>query len=213
MKKIVTLILLISSLMYGKTLELTPKDIEKIEASQHKKAILKRFDNYEKLKVKIKGYSLIRKLSHINTFYNKILPQHDTQKYGISDYWSTRKEFLIDGRGDCEDYVIAKYLSLLELGFSKEKLFLSIVNVKGREGDHMVLFYFKDRKSIPYVLDNLSFKVLPLDRRKKIDVKVAFNQEEAYLIRNHKLAKKVKIDWGKDKKWERLLKRIYKNNE
>ncbi len=211
--KITLFILLVSTLIYSKTLEFTKEDIEIIKNNPNKSAILKRIQNYNKLNKKITNYSDYRKLSHINTFFNKILPQHDNQKYGISDYWSTRKEFLIDGRGDCEDYVIAKYFSLIESGFEKENLFLAVVKVKGEISDHMVLLYFKNKESIPYVLDNLSFKVLPLNRRPKLEVKFIFNEKESFIMDNYKIYKKVNIDWGKENKWENLLTRVYKNKE
>ncbi len=212
MKTIIS-ILLISTLIYGKQIEFTKADIEKIKASPNKNAIIIRIRNYQQLKKKITTYNEIRKLSHINSFFNNILPQLDKQKYGISDYWSTRKEFLIQGRGDCEDYTIAKYFSLVENGFSKDNLFLAVVKVQGKDTEHMVLFYFKSRDEIPYVLDNLSFKVIPLNRRPKLNVKFIFNEKESFLMKNNKIDKKVNVNWGKDDKWNNLLKRVYVNKE
>jgi predicted transglutaminase-like cysteine proteinase len=212
MKKI-TFILLISTLIYGHTLHFTQKDIAKIKADPNESAIIIRIRNYEKLEKKIKDFSTIRKLGHINSFYNQILPEQDKQKYGISDYWSTRKEFLIEGRGDCEDYTIAKYFSLLENGFSKDSLFLAVVKVTGYTTSHMVLFYFKSKDAIPYVLDNLSFKVLPLNKRPSLHVKVIFNENGSFLMNGYKIGKKVKINWGKKDKWKDLLKRVYVNKE
>ena len=211
--KLISIILLLSSLIYCKSLEFTKQDINKIQNDPKKNAILKRINNYKKLKITIKNYSEFRKLSHINSFYNKILPQLDNQKFGISDYWSTRKEFLIEGRGDCEDYVIAKYFSLIENGFKKDKLFLSVVKVKGEVQDHMILLYFKNKKEIPFVLDNLSFKVLPLNKRPKLKIKFIFNEKESFLMKNYKISKRVNIDWGKENKWENLLKRVYEKKE
>jgi predicted transglutaminase-like cysteine proteinase len=46
------------------------------------------------------------------------------------DYWSTPREFLISGRGDCEDYAIIKYFTLIKLGFDERKLFLTSVKEK-----------------------------------------------------------------------------------
>ena len=211
--KLISIILLLSSLIYCKSLEFTKQDINKIQNDPKKNAILKRINNYKKLKITIKNYSEFRKLSHINSFYNKILPQLDNQKFGISDYWSTRKEFLIEGRGDCEDYVIAKYFSLIENGFKKDKLFLSVVKVKGEVQDHMILLYFKNKKEIPLVLDNLSFKVLPLNKRPKLKIKFIFNEKESFLMKNYKISKRVNIDWGKENKWGNLLKRVYVKKE
>ncbi|MGB7403082.1 MAG: transglutaminase-like cysteine peptidase [Arcobacter sp.] len=211
--KTITFILLISTLIYGHTLQFTQSDIAKIKADPNKSAIIKRIQNYEELGKKIKDFSTIRKLGHINSFYNSILPELDKQKYGISDYWSTRKEFLIAGRGDCEDYTIAKYFSLLENGFLKDNLFLAVVQVKGKATKHMVLLYFPTRDKIPYVLDNLSFRVIPLNKRPSLEVDFIFNEKESYLMKNDKISKKVRINWGKEDKWNNLLKRVYVNKE
>ena len=212
MKFLLILLFVFINILNAKTLSLTSQELEQIDKSYFKKQILKRIDNYEKLKVKIQDYSLIRKLSHVNTFYNKIIPQHDKQKIGISDYWSSRKEFLISGRGDCEDYAISKYFSLLEIGIPKDNLFLAIVKVKGAPTDHMVLLYFKDKKSIPLVLDNLSFRVIPITKRKKLTPKVIFNENSSYILKNSIINKRVRIDWNGDNKWEKVLNKVYKEN-
>jgi hypothetical protein len=108
---------------------------------------------------------------------------------------------------------IAKYFTLLETGIPKDKLFLSIVQVKGESSYHMVLLYIENKKAMPLVLDNLSFKVVSFDIRKKLIPKVIFNEKIAYLLKNKKIYKKVKINWGKVDKWQKILDRVYKNNE
>ncbi len=212
MKKVLIFIFILPFALYSKNLVFLAKDIKVINSSPYKKQILKRIENYENLKYKIKDFSVIRKLSHINSFYNKILPQNDKQKYGINDFWSTRKEFLIAGKGDCEDYAIAKYFSLIEVGIPKEKLYLAIVKVKGAPSDHMVLFYLKNKNTIPLVIDNLSFKVVPLTKRKKLEPVVIFNENDSYVLKNSFLSKKVKINWENNNKWAKLLEKVYKYN-
>ncbi|NQY20981.1 MAG: transglutaminase-like cysteine peptidase, partial [Campylobacteraceae bacterium] len=148
-----------------------------------------------------------------NAFYNKILPSLDKDLYNKDDYWATRKEFLINGKGDCEDYVIAKYFSLLEVGIKKEKLYFSVVKVKGEKTEHMVLLYIDNKKQTPLVLDNLSFKVLALNKRKDLKTKFIFNEINSYLLKNYLLNKKVRINWKDDNKWKTLLTRVYDKNE
>ena len=213
MQQIFLLIFLSISLLYSKSITLDNNDLKKIKNSPTEKAITIRLVKYLKLKKKVKDFELIKKLSHINAFYNKILPINDATKYNVDDHWSTPKEFLINGRGDCEDYAIAKYFTLLETNIPKEKLFLSVVQVKGQTDYHMVLLYFEDKKSMPLVLDNLSFKVLPFDIRKDLEPKFIFNEKNAYLLKNKKIDKKVRINWGKVDKWQLLLDRVYKKNE
>jgi len=213
MQQIFLLIFLSATLLYSKSITLNNNDLQLIKSSPNEKAITIRLIKYLELKKKIKEFRILKKLSHVNSFYNKILPINDETKYHVDDHWSTPKEFLINGRGDCEDYAIAKYFTLIETGIPKEKLFLSVVKVKSATNYHMILLYFENKKSMPLVLDNLSFRVLPFDIRKDLDPQFIFNEKVAYLLKNKKIDKKVRIKWGKVDKWQLLLDRVYKNNE
>jgi predicted transglutaminase-like cysteine proteinase len=209
------LIFLIIFLNYAIAYEfkLNQKDITYINNSDKKSFILNRLNKYENLKIEVKEFELIRKLSHINSFINKILPAYDISSQATIDYWETPKEFLLKGHGDCEDYVIAKYFTLLELGIPKEKLYFGVVDLKGEKNSHMILLYLENKDSIPLVMDNLSSKVLPLTDRKNIIPKFAFNEIDSYKFTPERFTEKVKINWGKDNKWEKLLNRVYYLNE
>ena len=213
MQQLFLLIFLSISLLYSKSISLDNKDLQKIKNSIDEKAITIRLIKYLDLKKKIKEFKTLKKLSYVNAFYNKILPINDLTKYKVDDYWSTPKEFLISGRGDCEDYAIAKYFTLIETGIPKEKLFLAVVKVKNETDYHMVLLYFEDKKSMPLVLDNLSFKVVPFNIRKKLEAKFIFNEKEAFVLKDKKIYKKAKINWGKVNKWQELLTKVYSKNE
>ncbi len=212
MKQLITLIFLFN-FIYAYEFKLNEKEISHINNSSKKTFILNRLNKYENLKTEIKDYELIRKLSHVNSFINKIFPAHDISTKASIDYWATPKEFLIQGHGDCEDYAIAKYFTLLEIGIPKEKLYFAVVDIKGESASHMVLFYLEDKKSTPLVLDNLSSKVIPLTQRKKLIPRFAFNEIDAYKFTNEKFTEKVKINWGEENKWEKLLNRVYSLNE
>ena len=43
------------------------------------------------------------------------------------DYWATPIEFLASHGGDCEDFAIAKYFTLIQLGIPEEQLTLTYV--------------------------------------------------------------------------------------
>lgn len=197
-------------------LNLTPIDIKFIKASPKKNEIIKRIKNYKELKEDIQknknSYSNFKQLSRINSFFNNILPKADEVATNTPDSWATRKEFILKGYGDCEDYAISKYFTLKELQFSSHQLYMMVVKVEGSKTLHMVLGYFKTKNSIPLILDNLSFKVVPLSKRKDLEVKFIFNEFGSYLMENNKISKKVNIDWGDTNKWEDLLKRVYKEN-
>lgn len=212
MKQLIILIFLFN-FMYAYEFKLNEKEISYINNSSKKTFILNRLKKYENLKTEIKDYELIRKLSHVNSFMNKIFPAHDISTKASIDYWATPKEFLIQGHGDCEDYAITKYFTLLEIGIPKEKLYFAVVDVKGERSSHMVLFYLENKKSTPLVLDNLSSKVIPLTQREKLIPRFAFNEIDSYKFTNEKFTEKVKINWGEENKWEKLLNRVYSLNE
>jgi predicted transglutaminase-like cysteine proteinase len=209
MKQVIFLIFILLNFAYAYEFKLNQKDISFINNSEKKSFILNRLNKFQTLKIKVKDYELIRKLSHINTFINKILPAHDISTSSSIDYWATPKEFLLQGHGDCEDYAIAKYFTLLELNIPKEKLYFAVVDIKGERNSHMVLLYLENNNSIPLVLDNLSSKVIPLTKRKKLIPKFAFNENESYRFKQNKFNEKIKINWGKEDRWNKLLNRVY----
>ena len=213
MKQIILLIFIIFSYVNAYEFKLNQKDISYIKNSPKKSFIINRLNKYQSLKKKVVDYRLIRKLSHINSFLNKILPAQDISHKSSEDYWATPKEFLLEGHGDCEDYVIAKYFTLLELGIKKQNLYFAVVKVKGERDYHMVLLYVEDKNKSPLVMDNLSFKVIPLTKRKRLIPKFAFNEIDAYKFTHEKFTQKVRVNWGKDDKWNKLLKRVYEKNE
>ncbi len=49
-----------------------------------------------------------------------IRPMSDFAQWGVIDHWSSPLETFLTGRGDCEDYAIAKYIALVEAGVAKE---------------------------------------------------------------------------------------------
>jgi predicted transglutaminase-like cysteine proteinase len=199
--------------LFAYEFKLNQKDVDFINNSSKKSFILNRLEKFQILKAQVKDYELIRKLSHINSFINRILPAHDISTTSSIDYWATPKEFLLQGHGDCEDYAISKYFTLLELGIKKENLYFAVVDIKAERSSHMILLYLENKNSTPLVLDNLSSKVIPLTKRTKLIPKFAFNEIDSYKFNHQKFTEKVKINWGKDNKWEKLLNRIYVLNE
>ena len=212
MKQLIILIFLINYVS-AYEFKLNEKDLKYITNSNKKSFIENRLNKYKELKIQIKDYELLKKLSHVNSFINKILPAHDISTQASLDYWATPKEFLLQGHGDCEDYVIAKYFTLVELGIPKEKLYFAVVDIKGEKTSHMILLYLETKESTPLVLDNLSSVVIPLTKRTKLIPKFAFNEIDSYRFSHEKFTQNVNINWGKDNKWEKLLNRVYTLNE
>ena len=144
-------------------------------------------------------------LIRVNTFLNGYLPEYDAVVNKQEDHWSTPKEFLVTGYGDCEEYAITKYYTLKELGFEPQKLCLAIVKDRYTGTYHMVLLYFEDEAASPLVLDNLSFRILPLAERKDLIFRYCFNEKTTYTFdeNGNRVDRK-----RKEPKFEHLIKRI-----
>ncbi len=107
------------------------------------------------------GRPRFEQIQAVNQFLNQWQYKTDEQNYGQRDYWATPLEFLRRS-GDCEDYAIAKYVSLRQLGFDAEDLRLVVLRDVVRDLPHAVLaVYLEDEV---YVLDNLTTAVLPQEQ-------------------------------------------------
>jgi predicted transglutaminase-like cysteine proteinase len=119
-------------------------------------------------------------LDAVNTFYNRrIVFAEDIDVWGVDDYWASPLEALAQGRGDCEDYVIAKYFTLLTLGMPMATLRLVYVRaqVGGQAQPHMVLAYYPQAGAEPLILDNLLGSIRPASRRPDLTPVFSFNSE------------------------------------
>lgn len=98
------------------------------------------------------GQDRLRQLEAVNAYVNRVPYQTDQARYGTVDYWATPREFF--GRtGDCEDYAIAKYISLRKLGWGAHELRLVVLKDEVKNELHAVLVAYHGGTA--YVLDNL----------------------------------------------------------
>lgn len=118
------------------------------------------------------------KLTAVNTFFNRrLLFEDDIVVWKQKDYWATPLEFMGLGAGDCEDYSIAKYMTLQMLGVPAEKIRMIYVraNIGGRSEAHMVLGYFEAPSAEPQILDNLIGSIRPASSRTDLSPVFSFN--------------------------------------
>jgi predicted transglutaminase-like cysteine proteinase len=124
------------------------------------------------------------RLKRVNEFFNRrIIFSDDQEVWGQSDYWATPMELLAKGKGDCEDYTIAKYFTLINAGVPNDQL--RLVYVKARIGGpnstlvqaHMVLAYYPSPDAEPLVLDNLITDIRPASRRPDLTPVFSFNSQ------------------------------------
>lgn len=124
----------------------------------------------------------LEKLRAVNRFFNRRLQfRDDLDLWQSADYWATPVESLRRGAGDCEDFAIAKYVSLRELGVSSDKLRITYVKALRLNQAHMVLTYYATPNAIPLVLDNLIGSIQPASQRSDLLPVYAFNGEGLWL--------------------------------
>ena len=100
-------------------------------------------------------------MEEVNAYMNRAPYIVDPVNYGVPDYWATPKQFLVKD-GDCEDYAIAKYLSLRALGFPVESLRIVVLQDENLNLAHAILaVYYRDDI---YILDNQINHVVTQDR-------------------------------------------------
>lgn len=103
-----------------------------------------------------KGTRQIDQLHAVNGFVNQWRYRTDSYNYQQSDYWASPAEFF-SRSGDCEDYAIAKYVTLRQMGFSADQLRLVVVKDLNQNLAHAVLAAYVDGDV--YILDNVNGKV------------------------------------------------------
>lgn len=120
------------------------------------------------------------RLQAINVFFNrKVHYRDDRDIWGVVDYWASPLETLAKGQGDCEDFAIGKYFSLLAAGVPSVKMRLVYVRVQlgGAIQAHMVLAYYPEPNAEPLILDNLVTEIRPASRRPDLTPVFSFNAE------------------------------------
>jgi predicted transglutaminase-like cysteine proteinase len=128
----------------------------------------------------------------VNRFFNQLEYRSDIVTWRKKDYWASRLEFLGKGQGDCEDFAVAKYLTLKQLGVPQEKLFLTYVKAIGYpEAAHLVVSYYKEPGTVPFVLDNYNKLLLSLDQRVDLVPVYSFTASDLYIQKQHGLGKRL----------------------
>ena len=131
-----------------------------------------------------KQKTAVEKLGLANNFFNRIPFEPDTEHWGKRDYWATPVETLASNGGDCEDYAIGKYFTLLALGVGVDRLRITYVKAKTRDPAdqaHMVLTYYPEPDAMPLVLDNLDPEIKPASERADLVPVYSFNGNGLWL--------------------------------
>jgi predicted transglutaminase-like cysteine proteinase len=120
------------------------------------------------------------KLIKVNDFFNMLYFIDDLQLWGEDNYWATPLEFIGVKGGDCEEFAIAKYFTLLALGIDDNKMRITMVKALELNQYHMVLSYYETPGSVPLVLDNLDAKIKPANQRQDLYPIYSFNGKQLW---------------------------------
>lgn len=146
----------------------------------------KRLQDWDKLIKQNQSKSEPEKLRLVNDFFNRIRYVSDLEHWGVEDFWATPAELLASNGGDCEDYAIAKYFTLVAMHVDPNKL--KITYVKARVNNkmiaHMVLTYYTQPNAVPLVLDSLNKQIRPATQRPDLTPVYAFNGDGLWIVKS-----------------------------
>jgi predicted transglutaminase-like cysteine proteinase len=92
--------------------------------------------------------SRLSELKQVNDQVNTtVVPMTDLEHYGKIDWWT----YPVDGKGDCEDYVLEKRRRLMALGWPESTLLITVVRDEDNEG-HAILTVRTNEGDV--ILDN-----------------------------------------------------------
>lgn len=162
---------------------------------------------WRQLVTELQNEDLDEKLYEINRFFNRFDFVDDLVHWQQKDYWATPIEFISTGAGDCEDYTIAKYFSLIELGIPEQQLRLMYVTALELRQPHMVLAYYETPTSIPLVLDNINRRILPANKRRDLSPIYSFNGNGLWAAKAMGTGRKLRGS-GPMKMWDDMVERL-----
>ena len=108
---------------------------------------------------KLKGQNAYTQARAVNAYFNRIKFRDDAKNWGTKDLWATPFEFMQRG-GDCEDYAIAKYISLRALGVVENALHLTVVFDHTTKLPHAILV-LTGNNGQNWILDNQTPRLAP----------------------------------------------------
>lgn len=156
-----------------------------------------------------KNESILNKIKNVNDFFNQLTYRTDLSQWKQKDYWATPFEFMGVGAGDCEDYAIAKYFSLIKLGIPDDKLRITYVIYKKVnskfEQAHMVLTYYHKTGVEPIILDNIDKRLQLASKRDDLKPVYSFNASGLWQA---KTKGDTKVGSNNLKSWKDLMTRF-----
>lgn len=154
--------------------------LQQLALSRYGDEVARRVGEWRNMLPARQGPGDLEKLESVNRYFNqRIRWVEDPVLWQQDDYWATLLETLAKEAGDCEDFAIAKYVSLLLAGVQEQQLRLTYVRMQRgpftEPEAHMILAYYATPTSEPLILDNLDGEIKPASRRPDLTPVYAFN--------------------------------------
>lgn len=140
--------------------------------------VLRGKKTWKDLQGEVKEKSGLELARAVNRFWNAFPYIEDIRNWKKQDYWAAPYEFLKKS-GDCEDYVIVKYLTLRQLGVAARDMRILVVNDTFRGLAHAVLGV--NVGGTVYILDNVSNAILSHDKLGQYRPQFSVNEDNAWM--------------------------------
>lgn len=131
------------------------------------------------------GKTEIEQLKLANNFINQAQFIDSPYYQDDFDFRLSPMAFLILGAGDSEEFSIAKYFTLREMGIDSSKLRLTYTERAPSGASHMVLAYYQTADAEPLVLDYLDKAVRSISQRQDIRFIFSFGAEDIWLSQSN----------------------------
>ncbi|WP_417568146.1 transglutaminase-like cysteine peptidase [Marinobacter sp.] len=166
-----------------------------------------RLENWQRLQALASKAPINRQLRLVNSFFNRANFVSDIRHWGEEDYWATPVELLTTNAGDCEDFSIAKYLTLKSMGVPDEQMRIVYVKALELNQAHMVLAWYPKPDADPLILDNLINEIKPASQRSDLKPVYSFNGEGLWLNKSGGERERIG-EPGKLSRWRDLNSRL-----
>jgi predicted transglutaminase-like cysteine proteinase len=138
-----------------------------------------RLEDWQEFLEEIANDDEAEQLYRVNRYMNHYRYRSDQRNWRRPDFWAVPEQ-LFERGGDCEDYVIAKYVSLRALGIPAERLRVVVVYDRKKRGDHAVLLVSGANETL--VLDNNRKRVVSwADTRSRYKPYYSLNEKSVWI--------------------------------
>lgn len=128
----------------------------------------------------LEGRARRERIDAVNAFFNRQPYVLDPVAWGAPDYWTSPLQFL-SRSGDCEDYAVAKYVTLRQLGFPPSELRIVVLDDLNLGIAHAVLVVADGDRLL--VLDNQIPQVIEARRILHYRAIYSINEDRWWLHR------------------------------